>query len=59
MKKIKKAVFAIGGTKALGVDGMPAIFFQRIWDVSLIIFINNQLGQKLDISLKYQTIMLI
>ena len=31
--KIRRALDAIGGLKALGPDSMPAVFFKKYWDV--------------------------
>ena len=33
VQEMKKALFSIGRTKALGEDGMPTIFFQKNWDI--------------------------
>ncbi|KAL6204037.1 hypothetical protein ACLB2K_021307 [Fragaria x ananassa] len=33
MEEVYKALFSIGGLKAPGVDGFPAVFFQKYWNM--------------------------
>lgn len=33
IREFKKALFDMGGDKALGPDGFPTIFFQKLWDI--------------------------
>lgn len=31
--EIRRAIFQLGGLKAPGPDGIPAIFYQKAWDI--------------------------